>query len=163
LKFPLCPGASVKGVARPLRLNPAPVTLACEIVKLAVPLFLICIVCEFVFPVTTEPKLALVGVTLNPACTPVPVTAATTFTPLLFVNVRLPVVVPLVVGANVTAMVTVCEGAIASGVVIPPTEIPDPVADTCVRVTLVFPVLESCTFCVALLPEFTLPKLTLSG
>ena len=49
LKFPLCPGANVKGIARPFKLNPVPLAVACEIVKLAVPLFLTCIVCEFVF------------------------------------------------------------------------------------------------------------------
>jgi len=73
LKFPLWPGVSVMGSANPLKLKPAPVTVACETVKFAVPLFLSCTVCEFVFPVTTEPKLALVGVRLNPACACVPV------------------------------------------------------------------------------------------
>src|SRR5207245_2476639 len=128
LKFPLCPGPSVVGIARPLKLNPVPVTVACEIVKLAVPLFLTCIVCEFVFPDTTEPKLALDGVTLNPACTPVPVTAASAFTPSLFVTVKLPVAAPLVVGANFTASVTLCAGAIVKGTVAPLTEIPLPLA-----------------------------------
>jgi hypothetical protein len=163
LKFPLWPGASVSGSTSPLKLNPVPVTIACETVKFAVPLFLICTVCEFVSPVTTEPKFALVGVTLKAACTPVPVTAATVLTPLLFVTVKLPVAAPLVVGENRTVNVTVCEGTIVKGVVAPPTEIPEPLAATCVTVTLEFPVLESCTLCVALLPTFTLPKFRLAG
>jgi len=163
LKFPLCPAANVKGIARPLKLNPVPVTVACEIVKLDVPLFLTCIVCEFVFPDTTEPKLALDGVRLNPGCTPVPVTAASAFTPWLFVTVKLPVAAPLVVGANVTASVTLCAGASVKGAVAPLIEIPVPVAAICDTVTLELPVLESCTFCVALLPVFTFPKFTLVG
>jgi hypothetical protein len=163
LKFPLCPGPSVKGIARPLTLNPAPVTVACEIVKLAVPLFLTCMVCEVGLPDTTETKLALDGVTLKPACTPVPVTAASAFTPWLFVTVRLPVEAPLVVGANFTASVTLCAGAIVKGAAAPPTEIPVPLAAICDTVTLELPVLESCTFCVALLPVLTFPKFTLLG
>jgi hypothetical protein len=163
LKFPLWPGVNVIGSAKPLKLKPAPVTVACETVKFAVPLFLSCTVCEFAFPVTTEPKLALAGVRLNPACTCVPVTAATAFTPSLFVTVTLPLVVPPVVGANFTANVTLCEGASVSGVTIPLTEIPVPLAATCVTVTLEFPLFESCTFWMVLLPAFTLPKFTLVG
>ena len=59
LKFPVCAGASVIGSARPVKPNPVPVTVACEIVRVAVPVFLTCKVCEFVVPVATEPKLAL--------------------------------------------------------------------------------------------------------
>jgi len=163
LKFPLWPGVSVNGAASPLKVKPAPVTVACETVKLDVPLFLICTVCEFVFPVTTEPKLADVGVRLNPGCTCVPVTAATAFTPSLFVTVTLPVVAPAVVGANVTLNVRLCEGASATGAASPPTEIPAPLAATCVTVTLEFPVFETCTFCLVLLPALTLPKFKLEG
>jgi len=67
LKFPLWPGAKFIGNAIPVKLNPAPLTVACEMVKVPVPLFRTCRVCEFVLPVTTEPKLALAGVTVNPA------------------------------------------------------------------------------------------------
>jgi hypothetical protein len=124
---------------------------------------LIWTVCEFVFPVTTGPKLVDVGVRLSPACTCVPVTAATAFTPSLFVTVTLPLVAPLVVGANLTFNATLCEGASVSGTTTPLTEIPAPLAATCVTVTLAFPVLESCMLCVALLPAFTLPKFKLVG
>ena len=67
LKFPLWPGARVIGNTKPLKPNPVPVTDACEIVRLAVPLFFICTVCEFVLPETTDPKLTVDGVTLKPA------------------------------------------------------------------------------------------------
>jgi hypothetical protein len=39
-----------------------PVTVACEIVALAVPVFFKVIVCELLFPITTLPKAALDGV-----------------------------------------------------------------------------------------------------
>ena len=91
------------------------------------------------FPDTTEPKLALDGVTLNPACTPVPVTAASAFTPSLLVTVKLPVAAPPVVGANFTASVTLCAGAIVKGTVAPLTEIPVPLAAICDTVTLELP------------------------
>jgi len=38
-----------------------------------------------------------------------------------------------------------------------------PLAAICDTVTLELPVLESCTFCVALLPVLTFPKFTLLG
>jgi hypothetical protein len=163
LKFPVWLGDNVNGSARPLKVKPTPVTVACETVKLEVPLFLICTVCEFVFPVTTEPKLADVGVRLNPGCTCVPVTAATAFTPSLLVTVTLPAVAPAVVGANVTANVKLCEGASVTGAPSPLTEIPAPLATACVTVTLEFPVFETCTFCLLLLPALTLPKFKLEG
>jgi hypothetical protein len=163
LKFPLWPGVSVIGNANPVKVNPAPVTVACETVKFAVPLFLICTVCEFVFPITTEPKLADDGVRLNPACTCVPVTAASAFTPSLLVTVTLPAVAPAAVGANVTLNATVFVGASVTDAASPLTEIPAPVAATFVTVTLEFPVFESTRFCVLLLPALTLPKFKLAG
>jgi hypothetical protein len=124
---------------------------------------LICIVCELLLPVSTEPKLAEVGVRLSPACTCVPVTAAAAFTPSLLVTVTLPLVAPPVVGANLTLSATLCEGASVTGTATPLTEIPAPLAATCVTVTLEFPVFESCRLCVALLPALTLPKFKLAG
>jgi hypothetical protein len=40
----LCPAPSVNGVVMPLTLKPAPVAVACEMVRLAVPEFVIVIV-----------------------------------------------------------------------------------------------------------------------
>jgi hypothetical protein len=100
-------------------------------------------VCEFVFPETTDPKLALPGVRLIPACTPTPVTASTAFTPWVLVNVTLPEVVPLAEGAYCTVTETFCDGAIVTGVEIPLTDIPDPLAATCVSVTLELPVFDN--------------------
>jgi len=57
----LCPGVSVRGSARPLKLNPAPVTVACETISFELealvsvsPEFLVLLTC-------TLPKLMLAG------------------------------------------------------------------------------------------------------
>ena len=55
------PAAIVFGREMPFVLKPAPVTLACVIVKLAFPPFVSVIGCELLFPVVTLPKLALEG------------------------------------------------------------------------------------------------------
>ena len=77
--------------------------------------------------------------------------------------VKLPVVTPLAIGANFKVTAALCEGARVTGVALPLTKIPVPLAVIWVSVTLEFPVFETCTVCVALLPTFTFPKLTLAG
>lgn len=62
LNVVVAPTAIVTGVERPVIVKPAPDTLACETVRLAVPVFFRLIVCEFEFPSTTLPKLTLAGV-----------------------------------------------------------------------------------------------------
>ena len=56
-----CPALIVNGVDKPLILKPVPVTLAAEIVTLAVPEFVSAIVCDPLLPTTTLPKLTLAG------------------------------------------------------------------------------------------------------
>jgi hypothetical protein len=63
LNVVLPPAAIVAGTVRPVIVKPVPDTVAWEIVRLAVPLFFKVMVCEVLFPVTTLPKLTLVGVT----------------------------------------------------------------------------------------------------
>jgi hypothetical protein len=76
VKFDVCPADSVSGNEIPLSLKPVPLTVALEIVVLAVPVFFNCTVCEFVVPFTTVPNLTLAGVvaTVPAAVTPVPLT-----------------------------------------------------------------------------------------
>jgi hypothetical protein len=62
VKFDLCPGLRVKGRANPLVVKPLPETAACEIVRLPVPEFAKVMVCVFLVPTTTLPKLTLLGV-----------------------------------------------------------------------------------------------------
>ena len=51
----------VCGTVSPLMLNPVPVTLAAEIVTLAVPEFVSVMFCVALLPATTFPKLKLAG------------------------------------------------------------------------------------------------------
>jgi len=62
------PGAMLIGSVRPEVPNPAPTTLALEIVTLAVPLFWSVMVCEPVAPAVTLGKLALIGVAESCGC-----------------------------------------------------------------------------------------------
>ena len=61
LNVALEPAATFTGIVKPLMLNPAPVTVALEIVASAVPLLSSAIVCELLDPVATFAKLALLG------------------------------------------------------------------------------------------------------
>jgi hypothetical protein len=84
--------------------NPAPLTLACEIVTLAV-LAVTVTVCELLLPTFTAPKLSDVGLAASVpvGLTPVPVngTDAVEFDALLMSD-TLPLTDPAVCGANVT-------------------------------------------------------------
>ena len=61
LKVLDCPGARESGKLNPLMPKPAPVTLPCEIFKLAVPELVKVTVWASVVPTTTFPKLTLLG------------------------------------------------------------------------------------------------------
>jgi hypothetical protein len=61
LNVEFLPTAMEVGSVRPLMLTPAPVGLAAEIVRVAVPLLVTVIVCELLVPVVTFPKLTVVG------------------------------------------------------------------------------------------------------
>ena len=62
LNVALLPGAITRGRVRPEVLKPVPEKLTFEIVTLPIPVLLSRIDCEFGAPMTTFPKLALVGV-----------------------------------------------------------------------------------------------------
>src|SRR2546426_11831699 len=63
LKVLDCPAARVRGKVSPLMLKPAPVKLACAMVKLAPPELVRVRFCTPVLPTSTLPKLTLAGVT----------------------------------------------------------------------------------------------------
>ena len=62
LKVLDCPGGRVSGKVSPLMLKPAPVKLACAMVKLALPELVKVRFCTPVLPTSTLPKLTLAGV-----------------------------------------------------------------------------------------------------
>ena len=61
LKVTLAPGSSVSGGFSPLKLNPGPVTVACEIVTLAPPVFVSESIRVRLPPTWTLAKFRLVG------------------------------------------------------------------------------------------------------
>jgi len=94
--------------------------LSCEIVKEAVPEFVIVKFCDFDCPSITLPKLKLAGLTVNPGCAPVPLRAIVAGEPAaLLVIVTLPLAAPAVVGVKTTLNVRVCEGFKVAGTVAP--------------------------------------------
>jgi hypothetical protein len=68
LNVALCPTAMVIGRVSPDVPKPTPVTIAAEIVTLALPLFCNVTVCELLDPAVTIGKLALIGVAESCAC-----------------------------------------------------------------------------------------------
>ena len=148
----------------PLVLKPAPVTVACEMVRLALPELVKVTLCEAVVPTRTLPMAMLVGVTVRPAWTPPPesVIVAGELVALLTTEI-LPVTLPAAVGANVTLRVAVWLAAKVSGRVKPLVLNPAPETLICETVTLELPVSLSVTVCVLLVPTNTLPKLKLVG
>src|SRR5437899_10373990 len=63
LKLLDCPGARVRGKVSPLMVKPAPVTVPCAMVKLALPELVKVRFCTPVLPTSTLPKLTLEGAT----------------------------------------------------------------------------------------------------
>jgi hypothetical protein len=91
----LFPAAIVNGALNPEVLKPVPVTVACEIVRPALPPFETVMVCESLLPTTTLPKAALDGAAAICACVPVPLNAIAMGEPgALLANERLPLAPP---------------------------------------------------------------------
>ena len=63
LKVTDCPAGRARGKISPLMLKPAPVTVACEIVKVTPPELVKVRSCKLLLLTTTLPRLALGGVT----------------------------------------------------------------------------------------------------
>src|SRR5712691_8216459 len=104
-----CPGGRVSGKVSPLTLKPAPVALACAMVKLAEPELVKMRFCKPVLPASTLPKLALGGVTESCGCTPVPLRAMVLGElGVLLTSERLPDTLPVVAGANCALKVLDC-------------------------------------------------------
>ena len=107
-KVAVAPAASVAGVFKPLTLKPEPLAAICEMVSVAVPVFVSVKFCDFVWFSMTLPKLKLAGVTLRPAWAPVPPSVIVSGEPFaLLVTTTEPVTLPAAVGAKLTLRVTV--------------------------------------------------------
>ena len=72
LKVALPPAGIVVEVESPVTLKPVPLTETCENVSVVLPEFVSVMLCEFLLPITTLPKLAELGFAVSDACVPIP-------------------------------------------------------------------------------------------
>jgi hypothetical protein len=158
------PAAMLNGVLMPVVLNPAPPTVAAEIVTVAVPLLVRLIVCELLVPVTTFPKAALDGVAVSCGWVAMPLRAIVNgeLGALLMIEM-LPVGLPAEVGANCAVNDVLSPAPRVTGVASPVMLKPDPDALACEMVTFADPEFVNVIVCDPLLPTATEPKLTLPG
>jgi hypothetical protein len=138
----LCPGVNISGVLIPDRLNPAPVTVAAEIVVFTPPVFFTVSVCVWFCPTTTLVKVRLAGVAVSAAgVSAVPLNARDKLASEAFeVRDIFPLKLPADGGLSVTLNDALCPGVRVSGVVIPDKLNPVPLTVDPEIVTLVPPV-----------------------
>jgi len=104
--------------------------------------------------------LKLAGVTLRPACAPVPLRVMVIGDPLALLVITIePVKFPAAVGAKLTLSVPVSEGLSVAGAVIPAKVNSAPLRPILEICTAALPVLVIATCCVEMAPTATLPKL----
>jgi len=161
-----CPAASVSGSAEAVAVNPAPLSLICEMVTLELPVFATVTLCVALVPVVRLPKLREVGLAVSCRTEDVPVpVSGTTSDELdeLFTNVKLPVTLPAVAGVKPTLKLEEPPAATVSGTVRPVTLKPVPDSVAWVTLRLAVPGFLMVSDCVLATPTATLPKLTLEG
>ena len=166
LKVALCPAAKVIGVVRPLAVKPLPATASCETVTLELPVLVRATVLLLLLPTLTFPKLTLVG--LAPSCTltaaPVPPSGITVGeVGALLTKARLPVALPVAVGAKFTVKVAELPGSTVSGRLRPFKAKPLPETKAWETLRLALPGLLTVMAWVLVVPIVTLPKLTFPG
>jgi hypothetical protein len=164
LKFAVAPAAIVVDVLRPTCAKPEPVTVICENVSVALPLFLSVTCCESVLPTATVPNATLEGFDEICACSPVPLNEITSDEfGAVDVTVMLPDAAPLVVGANLAVSVAVAPAPIDCPAVTPVALKPAPLAVTPFTVMAELPWFVSVIACEPFEPTTTLPKLKVFG
>ena len=165
LKVTLAPGLSVSGTFSPLMLNPDPVTVACEIVTLAPPLFVSESVKVRLLPAWTLPKARLAGLAVIwPGRTAFPDKARFIVElEALEVKAMLPLTLPAVCGPKITEKVALWPAPSVSGKVRPLRAKLALVRVACETVTLAPPVFVSASTKVMLVPTWMLPNARLAG
>lgn len=162
----LCPAAIVTGSDRPLRLNapllePAPVTVTLAPLAVKVP------VAVPLLPTATLPSASVVGATVScPAAPPVPVPESGTTnveSDASEIMVTSPFTAPADAGLNETVKVLLCPGVNVTGMVIPLTLNPAPLAVSEEIVELIPPTLVNVSDKVWVVDTGTLPKLRVVG
>ncbi len=166
-RFAVCPAEIVVPLIPLVTLNPEPVTLICEMVKLEFPVFFTASSSGIDPPTISLPKFRLVANSemVRVALAPVPLNAIVYvgFVAALLLIVTLPVTLPEVGGPNATVKLDVFPAANVSGNDIPLSLNPVPLTVALEIVTLVLPVFFNCTVCEFVVPSATVPKLTLDG
>jgi hypothetical protein len=138
------PALMVRGTDNPLILKPVPVTVAAEIVTLAVPELVSVIVCVPLLPRTTLPKFTGDGLAARLPCVPVPVKAIVAGDPdALLVIVMLPEALPADKGANFAEKVVFEPALIIAGAEMPLKLNPAPEAVNAEIVKAALPGLDS--------------------
>ena len=161
-----CPAESVRGSARPLRLNPPPVRLSWESDTPELPVLVRVTTCVALVPVLVLAKATVEGDALSWRTGEMPVPErATTNGELgeLFTSVRLPERLPAEAGAKLTANEDVPPGGTESGSARPERLKPAPDKSAWVRLRLAVPGLLTARVCDPVVPTDTLPKLVLAG
>jgi len=162
----LCPGVNVTGVVKPLVVTSFALTVTCEIVRFAVPLFFKVTLLELAVPAFTLPKAKLVGFAarVTVPATPVPLSAIVEGEPgALLVIEMVPGKLPAVVGAKTALNVALAPAAIVLGVVSPLRLYPAPLTLNCDIVSDDAPVFVSVNVCDFVCPFTTLPNAKLVG
>lgn len=150
----------------PVSENVAPLKFTLEIATFALPVLATVTLRDAVLPTVTFPKLTFEGLTerVYAAATPVPLRA--TVVGVLAASLpstTLPVEAAAVVGLNCTLKEVDCPGFKVTGKFRPTALKPAPVTLALAIFTLLLPEFVSCTGCVFVTPETTLPKLMLPG
>ena len=161
----LCPDVKVTGSVIPETLNPVPLAATCVTFTLVPPVFLMVCVCEELCPTVTFVNVRLVGIAvISPAATAVPDNGTTSEEFEAFdVTVTLPLELVVDVGVNVTLNEVLAPAAKVTGVVIPETLKPVPLAATLEILTLVPPVFLMVSVCVEGVPTEIFENVMLVG
>jgi hypothetical protein len=132
------PGTSVRGKVTPLNAKPVPLTVACVMLRLALPGLLTVTDWVLVMPTVTLPKLTLVGTTEIWGCTPVPASE-------IVAGELLALLTTVTLGENPTSSETLWPADSVTGGVTPLAVKPAPLTLICEMLTLEFPVLVNVT------------------
>lgn len=161
----LCPALNVTGKVSPVKLNPAPLAVAPEIVRLAPPELVRVSDKLELLPSSTLPNARLAGFAASvPWLTPVPERGTVKLeSEPVEVMLTLPLTAPVAVGANRTVNEVLCPAVNVRGKVSPLKLNPLPLAVAAEIVRLVPPVLVKVSGRLELLPTCTLPNARLVG
>ena len=134
-----CPACKGRGRARPEVLKPEPRRFAAVMLTATALGLLICTVWLLVTPVTTLPKLMVLGETVSADCTAVPDTLTLDISPCEWVRAITPLLAPMDFGVNFTVSGKLSPGTMRTGVMMPEVENPGALIEISETVTWAVP------------------------